>query len=208
MLKQEQLQRDHELLKVADAPKWTSIDPLHRHWKKSLWPTMNYETRRSGQWIVDSGQWTVARNGERRQPPTQTFLVVRHAFLPHVIARRTRKNVCVGGQNGGKQTWKRVRGKEQEDLSPSLPNPAPSPFFLAHFSLRFPNYLKACYRLTTSFIYKFLWYIPYLFDVPPWVLIKFLDLKSGRFVRGGCLFEAGRLLTFLPLGWALIRGAR
>ena len=28
----------------------------------------------------------------------------------------------------------------------------------------FPNYLKACYRLTKSFIYKFLWYIPYLFD--------------------------------------------
>ena len=25
---------------------------------------------------------------------------------------------------------------------------------------------------------------------------------------GGRLFEAGRLLTFLPLGWALIRGGR
>ena len=35
------------------------------------------------------------------------------------------------------------------DLSPSLRNPAPWPFFLAHFSLLFPNSLKACYRLTT-----------------------------------------------------------
>ena len=62
--------------------------------------------------------------------------------------------------NGGKQTWKRVRGRgrQQEYLSPSLPNPAPSPFFLAHFSLRFPNYLRACYRLTTSFVSKFLWF--------------------------------------------------
>ena len=25
---------------------------------------------------------------------------------------------------------------------------------------------------------------------------------------GGLLFEAGRLLTFLPLGWAFIRGRR
>ena len=55
-------------------------------------------------------------------------------------------------------------GGGKEVLSPSLPNAAPSPFFLAHFSLRFPNYLKAGYRLTTSFIYRFLWYIPYLFD--------------------------------------------
>ena len=39
------------------------------------------------------------------------------------------------------------------------PKPRPSPFFLAHFSLCFPNYLKACYRLSTSFISKFLWYI-------------------------------------------------
>ena len=29
----------------------------------------------------------------------------------------------------------------------------------------------------------------YLFDSPPWALIKFLDLESGR------LFEAGRLLN-------------
>ena len=70
MLKQEQLQRDHELLKMANAPKWTSIDPLHRHWKKTLWPTMNQPIPGvvdSGHWIVDSGQWTVARNGERRK---------------------------------------------------------------------------------------------------------------------------------------------
>ena len=57
-------------------------------------------------------------------------------------------------ENEGKQTWKRVLKKErvrggEEVLSPPLPSPAPSPFFLAHFSLRFPNYLKACYGLTT-----------------------------------------------------------
>ena len=123
MLKQEQLQREYELLKMSDAPIWTSIDPLHRHWKKNS--QAHYELayfRRSLQQIVDSGQWREM-------------------------------------ENGGKQTWKRVRGREQEDLSPSLPNPVPSPFFLAHLSLRFPNYLKACYRLTTSFIYKFLQYI-------------------------------------------------
>ena len=40
-------------------------------------------------------------------------------------------------------------GGGKEVLSPSPPNPVPSPFFLAYFSLRFPNYLKACYRLTT-----------------------------------------------------------
>ena len=40
-------------------------------------------------------------------------------------------------------------GGGKEVLSPSLPNPVPSTFFLAHFSLRFPNYLKACYRSTT-----------------------------------------------------------
>ena len=56
--------------------------------------------------------------------------------------------------NGGKQTWKRVGGPFT--LSPK---PRPSPFFLAHFSLCFPNYLKACYRLSTSFISKFLWYV-------------------------------------------------
>ena len=43
---------------------------------------------------------------------------------------------------------KRVGGGK-EVLSLFLPNSAPSPFFLAHFSFRFPNYLKACYRLTT-----------------------------------------------------------
>ena len=40
-------------------------------------------------------------------------------------------------------------GGEKEVLLPSLPNPTLSPFFLAHFPLHFPNYLKACYRLTT-----------------------------------------------------------
>ena len=32
-------------------------------------------------------------------------------------------------------------GGAKEVLSPSLPNPAPLPFSLAHFSLRFPSYL-------------------------------------------------------------------
>ena len=32
--------------------------------------------------------------------------------------------------------------------------------------------------------------LPYLFDVAPWTLDKFLDPESGR------LFEAGRLLNF------------
>ena len=76
MLKQEELPRDHELLKMANAPKWTSIDPLHRHWKKSS--LAHYElaySRRSGQWIVNRGQ-------------------------PREMG------------NGGKQTWKRVRGRE------------------------------------------------------------------------------------------------
>ena len=35
-----------------------------------------------------------------------------------------------------------------------------------------------------------IYHLPYLFDLPPWALIKFLDLESGR------LFEAGRLLNF------------
>ena len=68
---------------------------------------------------MDSGWCTVARNGERRK----------------ITNVEESKRERVGG------------GKEV--LSPSLPNPAPSPFFLAHFSFRFPNYLKACYRLTT-----------------------------------------------------------
>ena len=70
------MQREYELLKMSDAPKWTSIDPLHRHWKKNS--LAHYElaySRRSGQWIVDSGQWREM-------------------------------------ENGGKQTWKRVRGRE------------------------------------------------------------------------------------------------
>ena len=68
------MQRDHERLKMANAPKWTSslASPLE---KNSL---AHYElaySRRSGQWIVDRGQWREM-------------------------------------ENGGKQTWKRVRGRE------------------------------------------------------------------------------------------------
>ena len=62
------MQSDHELLKMANAPKWTSIDPLQRHWKKNS--LAHYElaySRRSGQWTVNSRQWTVTRNGERRK---------------------------------------------------------------------------------------------------------------------------------------------
>ena len=52
---------------MANAPKWTSIDPLHRHWKKTLWPTMTLAySRRSGQWIVDSGQWREMGNGGKQ----------------------------------------------------------------------------------------------------------------------------------------------
>ena len=37
----------------------------------------------------------------------------------------------------------------------------------------------------------------------------FSSSGKGRAVRrGGRLFEAGCLLTFLPLGWVLIRGGR
>ena len=68
------MQRDRERLKMANAPKWTSslASPLE---KNSL---AHYElaySRRSGQWIVDRGQWREMGNG-------------------------------------GKQTWKRVRGRE------------------------------------------------------------------------------------------------
>ena len=48
-------------------PKWTSIDPLHRHWKKN--PLAHYEvaySMRSGQWIVDSGQWLEMGNGGKQ----------------------------------------------------------------------------------------------------------------------------------------------
>ena len=63
--------------------------------------------------------------------------------------------------NGGKQTWKRVRGREQEDLSPSLPNPAPSPFFLAHFFFAFSQLFEGLLQVkyVHSFISNFLWYI-------------------------------------------------
>ena len=56
MLKQEQLQREYELLKISNAPKWTSIDPLHQNWKRLLRPTMNQPIPG----VVDSGYWTVA----------------------------------------------------------------------------------------------------------------------------------------------------
>ena len=37
-------------------------------------------------------------------------------------------------------------------------------------------------------------------------MVAYLLSRSGREVGwAGRLFEAGRLLTFLPLGWALIR---
>ena len=103
-------------------------------------------------------------------------------------------------ENGGKQTWKRVRGRKsvgKEVLSLSLPNPAPSPFFLAHFSLRFPNYLKACYRLTTSFIYKFIYriYIYRIYSINrPGRLLNFWTLRVGAYSRWA-----------LIRGWALIR---
>ena len=61
------MQREYELLKMSNAPKWTSIDPCIGIGKNSL---AHYElaySRRSGQWIVDGGHWTVARNGERRK---------------------------------------------------------------------------------------------------------------------------------------------
>ena len=69
------MQREYELLKMSNAPKWTSIDPCIGIGKNSL---AHYElaySRRSGQWIVDRGQWREMGNG-------------------------------------GKQTWKRVRGRE------------------------------------------------------------------------------------------------
>ena len=163
MLKQEQLQRDQELLKIANAPKWTSIDPLQRHWKKTLWPIMNQPIPG----LVDSGQWIVD-SGQRRE---------------------------MG--NGGKQTWKKVSEREQEDLSPSLPNPAPSPFFLAHFSLRFPNYLKACYRLTMSFTMPFtnFYGIYRIYSINrPERLLNFCFLRVGAYSR-----------WVLIRGWALIK---
>ena len=63
--------------------------------------------------------------------------------------------------NGGKQTLKRVRGREQEDLSPSLPNPAPSPFFVAHFFFAFSQLSEGLLQVkyVHSFISNFLWYI-------------------------------------------------
>ena len=47
---------------------------------------------------------------------------------------------------------------------------------------------------------KFTLQVPYLFDLPPWALIKFLDLESGR------LFEVGAYSRWaLIRGWALIK---
>ena len=64
------MQRDHELLKMANAPKWTSIDPLHHHWKKNS--LAHYElaySRRSGQWIVDDSgaKWGTEENKRGRE---------------------------------------------------------------------------------------------------------------------------------------------
>ena len=43
-------------------------------------------------------------------------------------------------------------------------------------------------------------FLPYLFDLPPWALIKLLDFESGR------LFEAGAYSKWaLIRGWALIK---
>ena len=38
------------------------------------------------------------------------------------------------------------------------------------------------------------------------IIISYLSLCGREWGGAGRLFEAGRLLTFLPLGWALIRG--
>ena len=133
---------------MSAAPKWTSIDALHRHWKKLSGPcAMNQPV----QGVVDSGaKWRTEENKRGRawksvrgrEQVTSHACVFRGARFSSRPTRKTSspKSACVGGQRVG-------GGKEV--LSPSLPNPAPSPFFMAHFSLRFPNYLKACYRLTT-----------------------------------------------------------
>ena len=103
MLKQEQLQREYELLKYQMLLNGRLQIPCIGIGKNSLAHFELACSRRSGQW----------REMENR----------------------------------GRETWKRVRGGK-EVLSPSLPNPVPSPIFLAYFSFRFPNYLKACYMLT------------------------------------------------------------
>ena len=51
-------------------------------------------------------------------------------------------------------------------------------------------YDKKMFVLCVAFWKNSFLKIPYLFDSPPWALIKFLDLESGR------LFEAGCLLNF------------
>ena len=95
MLKQEWPQREYELLKcqmLLNGHLWIRCIGIG---KNSL---AHYELacfKRSGQWIVDSGWWTVAPNGERRK----------------ITNVEESKRERVGG------------GKEV--LSPSLPNPAP-----------------------------------------------------------------------------------
>ena len=38
--------------------------------------------------------------------------------------------------------------------------------------------------------------LPYLFNLPPWALIKFLDLKSGRLFEVGAYTRLGAYLNF------------
>ena len=62
------MQREYELLKMSNAPKWTSIDPCIGIGKNSL---AHYElaySRRSGQWIVDSSaKWGTEENKRGRE---------------------------------------------------------------------------------------------------------------------------------------------
>ena len=57
-----------------------------------------------------------------------------------------------------------------------------------------PHALSTTIREYRDLLVKIPWQwlhlIPYLFDLPPWALIKFLNLECGR------LFETGRLLNF------------
>ena len=76
-------------------------------------------------------------------------------------------------------------GGGKEVLSPSLPNPASSSFFLAHFSFRFSNYLKACYRLTTC--------IP---SFPIQLFMVYIQLER-RVLLALCYWSAGTDLVVL-----------
>ena len=66
MLKQEQLQRDHELLKWQMLLNGHLQIPCMAIGKKTLWPTMNQPIPGvvvSGQWIEDSGaKWGTEEN--------------------------------------------------------------------------------------------------------------------------------------------------